>query len=154
MKILADAMGNVLLRLRNCLPDVRKPAEVIIDLNSQGNWIRGFEMVGGMFDFSLRKAVEPFRAREPEVGDVGGGEILTVTYDPEADAAYWYLPYGSRFRVLSSVERDRITRYSYSINPTATCQLDADGGLVSVLVPTADATGPIETFLYLFDVES
>jgi hypothetical protein len=73
MKILTDVTGNVFLRLRNSPPDVKKSAEVIIDLNTQGNWIRGFEMVGGMFELSLRKAVEPFHAKEPELGDVGAG---------------------------------------------------------------------------------
>jgi hypothetical protein len=154
MKIYTDATGNVLLRLRNYPPAVRKLAEVILDLNPHGNWIRGFEMIGGMFDFPLRKAVEPFGATEPELGDIGESRKLKVTYDPEADAAYFYLPYGSRFRTLSSGERDRMTKYSHSINPTATCELDASGGLVSVSVPTADATGPLDTFLCLFDVET
>ena len=152
MKILVDNAGNVLLQLRDCSPAAKKAAEVIIDLSSQGNWIRGFEMVGGMFDFSLRRAVEPFRATKPALGE-SGGETFKVTYDPEADAAYFYLPYGSRFRSLSPRERARMTEYSHSINPTATCALDTSGGLVSVAVPTADATGPLQTFLYLFDVE-
>jgi|SRR6185437_269758 len=152
MRILADAIGNVLVQLRECAPTVTKQAEVIIDLSPQGNWIRGFEMVGGMFDFSLRAAVEPFHAKQPRLGQIGG-QKLRVTYDPEADAAYFYLPYGSRFQALSPEEREQMTTYSHSINPTARCALDEDGGLISVLVPTADAIGPLETFLRLFDIE-
>ncbi|PYV63313.1 MAG: hypothetical protein DMG97_38045 [Acidobacteria bacterium] len=105
MRILADEIGNVLLQLRDYPSAVQKSAEVVIDLSPQGNWIRGFEMIGGMFDFSLRKAVEPFRAKQPELGEESGGETFKVTYDPEADAAYFYLPYGSRFRALSSSPR-------------------------------------------------
>jgi len=98
--------------------------------------------------------VAPFRVQEPELGDVGGGKKLRVTYDPEADAAFFYLPYGSRFQTLSQGEREKITKYSHSINPTATCELDSAGGLVSVSVPTADAIAPFEVFLRLFDVEA
>jgi hypothetical protein len=153
VKILANNDGKVLLKLRDTAPVVQKPAEVILDLSVQGHWIRGFEMIGGMLDFSLQTAVVPFCAKSPVVGVSVGGDRLSVTYDAEADAAYFYVPYSSRFRALPNLQREKMTKYSHSINPTASCAFDGSGGLVSVLIPTADAIGPLVTFLLLFDVE-
>jgi uncharacterized protein YuzE len=148
MKIQADQSGNVLVQLREGTPAIQKRAEVILDLNTQGNWIGGIEMLGGLLDFSLQQALRPFNPRMPVVGEKPDPRKLTVTYDPEANAAYLYLPHGRR---LPDSERRKLAEYSHSITPTATVSLDESGGLLSIQVPTADAVGPLEQFLYLFD---
>jgi uncharacterized protein YuzE len=148
MKIQADQSGNVLVQLREGTPAIQKRAEVILDLNTQGNWIGGIEMLGGLLDFSLQGALRPFNPRMPVVGEKPDPRKLTVTYDPEANAAYLYLPQGRR---LPDSERRKLAEYSHSITPTATVSLDESGGLLSIQVPTADAVGPLEQFLYLFD---
>lgn len=152
MKIYADQSGNVLIQLREGKSAIQKRAEVILDMNTQGNWIGGIEILGGMLDFPLQEAVRPFNPKMPVVGEKRDSQKLRVTYDPEANAAYLYLPYGRRFRGLPDSERRKVSEYSHSINPTATVGLDVSSGLLSVLVPTADAIGPLEDFLYLFDV--
>jgi uncharacterized protein YuzE len=152
MKIQADQFGNVLVQLREGTPAIQKRAGVILDLNTQGNWIGGIEMLEGPRDFSLQQAVRPFNPRMPVVGEKREPQELMVTYDPEANAAYLYLPKGRRFQMLPDSERRKAAEYSHSINPTATISLDESGELLSILVPTADAVGPLEDFLYLFDV--
>ncbi len=149
MKIYADQSGNVLVQLREGTPAIQKRAEVILDLNTQGNWIGGVEMLGGLLDFSLQEALRPFNPRMPAVGEKHDPRKLTVTYDPEANAAYLYLPQGRR---LPDSERRKSAEYSHSITPTATVSLDESGGLLSIQVPTADAIGPLDIFLYLFDL--
>ena len=152
MKIYADQSGNVLVQLREGTFAIQKRAQVILDLNTQGNWIGGIEILGGMLDFSLQQAVRPFNPKMPAIGEKRDPHKLKVTYDPEANAAYLYLPSGRRFQGLPENERRRAAEYSHSINPTATVALDANGGLLSILVPTADAVGRLEDFLYFFDV--
>jgi hypothetical protein len=48
---------------------MQQRAEVILDLNTQGNWIGGIEVLGGMLDFSLQQALRPFDPRMPVVGE-------------------------------------------------------------------------------------
>ncbi len=152
MKIRVDQSGNVLIQLREGAAAIQKRAQVILDLNAQGNWIGGVEILGGLLDFSLQEAVGPFNPRVPVVGEGRDTQKLKVTYDPEANAAYFYLPYGRRLQNLPENGRRKMTEYSYSINPTAALALDAGGGLLTILVPTtADAVGPLEEFLYFFD---
>src|SRR5271163_2397546 len=118
MKIYADQSGNVLVQLCEGTPAIQKRAEVILDLNAQGNWIGGVEMLGGLLDFSLQEAVGPFNPRVPVVGEGRDTRKLKVTYDPEANAAYFYLPYGRRFHNLPDNGHPKVTEYSHSINPT------------------------------------
>jgi|SRR5579884_1517574 len=110
MRIVADASGNVLVQLRDGEAAVERRGEIIVDLNHDGHWIRGFEVIGGMMDFSLSAATKPFLSSR-----LGG---LRVTYDEEADAAYFYLPYNRRFTKLSQHERQSAETYSHSVNPT------------------------------------
>ena len=65
-----------------------------------------------------------------------------MTYDEDADAAYFYLQYGSRFRELRRDEQQAAETYSHSVNPTGLCRFDAQGGLLSVLIPTAEVVIP------------
>ena len=78
--------------------------DVIADVNGTGNWIRGLELLGSGSRFSLGEAL---RTLNPEhLGAIRGPESeLRVTYDPEADAAYLYLPYASSLEL----EREHVS---------------------------------------------
>lgn len=146
MRIVADAGGNVLVQLRDGEVAVERRGEIIVDLNHDGHWIRGFEVIGGMMDFSLNAATKPFFPSK-----LGG---LRVTYDEEADADYFYLPYGRRFTRLRRDEQQSAETYSHSVNPTGLYRFDAQGGLLSVVIPTADAVKSVDDFLFFFDYEA
>ena len=143
MRIIADAGGNVQVQLRDGDVAVERRGEIIVDLNQDGHWIRGFEVVGGMMDFSLSAATKPFRSLR--------SGTLKVTYDQEADAAYFYLPYGRRFNKLRKVEQEAAETYSHSVNPTGLYRFDTQGGLLGVVIPTADAVRSVDDFLFFFD---
>jgi hypothetical protein len=146
MRIVADPSGNVRVQLRNGEVAAERRGEVIIDLNNDGHWIRGFEVVGGMMDFSLKAATKPFLSSRQ------GG--LKVTYDDEADAAFFYIPYGRRFTKLRKDEQQSAETYSHSVNPTGLYRFDGQGGLLEVVIPTADAVRSVDDFLFYFDYES
>lgn len=145
MKIMAEPNGNVHIHLRDVEVAIERRGEIVVDLNLEGHWIRGFEVIGGMMDFSLKIATSPFLSAKP------GG--LTVTYDNEADAAYFGIRYGSRFAKLSQQERQFAETYSYSVNPTGLYRFDVRGGMVSVVIPTADLVRNVEDFLFFFDYQ-
>jgi hypothetical protein len=146
MRIFANPIGNVLVQLRNGHVSVERSGEIIIDLNHEGHWIRGFEVIGGMMGFSLKAVTKPFLASKLDG--------LRVTYDEEADAAYFYLPYGRRFTTLRRDEQQSAETYSHSVNPTGLYRFDTQGGLISVVIPTADAVKNVDDFLFFFDYES
>lgn len=146
MRIVANPIGNVFVELRDGQVVVERRGEIIVDLNNEGHWIRGFEVIGGMKDFSLKAATKPFLS-----GKLNG---LRVTYDQEADAAYFYIPYGRRFTNLRRDEQQSAETYSHSVNPTGLYRFDAQDGLVSVVIPTADAVKDVDDFLFFFDYES
>lgn len=143
MRILADAGGNVRVQLRDGEVASEHRGEIVVDLNLDGHWIRGFEVIGGIMDFSLSAATKPFLSSR------SGG--LGVTYDEEADAAYFYLPYGRRFAKLRKDEQQAAEAYSHSVNPTGLYRFDAQGGLLGVIIPTADAVRSMDDFLFFFD---
>ncbi len=145
MRIVADAGGSVHIQLRDGEVAIERRGEIIVDLNRDGHWIRGFEVIGGMMDFSLSVATKPFLSAKQ------GG--LRVTYDGEADAAYFYIPYNRRFTKLKRDEQQSAETYSHSVNPTGLYRFDAQGGLLSVIIPTADAVKSVEDFLFFFDHE-
>ena len=80
--------------------------------------------------------VRPVFPNPPEAG--------TVTYDPEADAAFIYLEYDPSFAQLAPQEQAELNTVSHSVNPTATYGLDDQGGLVWVKIPVADLSVPVE----------
>jgi uncharacterized protein YuzE len=139
---------RIFVALRSANVCERKNAELIIDVSRCGNWIRGFEMVGGMFDFALKRATEPFRPGKPLTSPRGA---FSITYDFDADAAYFNLPYGRRFYSLSKDSQIKHAEFSHCISPIAECSLDMQGGLISVDFSVSDAIGSIEEFLYLLD---
>lgn len=146
MRIVAEPSGNVMVQLREGQVAVERRGEIIVDLNHDGHWIRGLEVIGGLMDFPLKAAIKPFYSSK-----LGG---LRVTYDEEANAAYFYIPYGRRFTRLRKDEQLDAETYSHSVNPTALYRFDAQDGLVSVVIPTADAVKSVDEFLFFFDYES
>jgi hypothetical protein len=141
MKIVVDSGGNVDVHLRDGAVAVERRGEIIVDFNRDGHWIRGFEVIGGMVDFSVFAATRPFPSSNPDG--------LRVVYDGDADAAYFFLPYGPRFTSLSSEEQKAAQTYSHSINPEALLRFDQEGGLLSVVIPTAGAA--VDDFLFFFE---
>jgi uncharacterized protein YuzE len=142
-KIALENPSLVCVHLREDVePVVQKQGEAIIDLNRSGNWVRGIEIVGGFVPFSVAKAVSPFNPARPAFPKtpIAG----TVTYDPEADAAFIYLEYDPGFAQLAPREQAELETVSHSVNPTATYGLDDQGGLVYVKIPIADLSGPVE----------
>lgn len=120
--------------------------DVIADVNRAGNWIRGLELLGTA-GFSLERALAPFNPKL-RAGSVRSAQAeLTVTYDPEADAGFLYLPYASP----ASVERDpALLECSHSVeDESALFGLSADDGLVWVHFRVPDSVS-IEAFLQLF----
>lgn len=97
--------------------------------------------------FSVANAVFPFSPVDPSPNAAMPG---TVTYDSEADAAFFYLQYNPSFAVLAPSEQTELKRVSHSVNPTAIYGLDKRGGLVWVKVSVADVAGSMDQFLKLF----
>ena len=125
----------------------QEQGEVVLDLNDLGNWVRGFEVIGGFVPFSVERAVSPFcpvRPAFPSVPMPG-----TVTYDPEADAAFVYLEYNASFNSLEPQKRTQLSAVSHSVNTTATYALDERGGLVWVRIPIADLSGTMDRLVEL-----
>ncbi|MFI5059046.1 MAG: hypothetical protein ACHQLQ_12740 [Candidatus Acidiferrales bacterium] len=146
-KVVAESTELVCVYLRNGVKAVQqKRGEIILNLNRSGNWVPGLEIVGGFVPFSIEKAVRPFEPVMPEPSARWPG---TVTYDPQADAAFIYLEYDSRFAQLTPQEQVELKTVSYSVNPTATYGLDDQGGLVWVKIPVADLAGSVDQFLQL-----
>ncbi len=146
-EVVAESPELVCVYLRNGVKAVQqKRGEIILNLNRSGNWVHGFEIVGGFVPFSIEKAVRPFDPVMPEPYVVVPG---TVTYDPEADAAFFYLEYDSGFRSLTPQEQTILKVVSHCVNPTAVYGLDDVGGLVWVRIPLADLAGPADRFLRL-----
>ena len=138
------------IQLRDELEAVRhEQGEIIIDINSSGNWVRGFEIVGGFVPFSVAKAVAPFEPVLPAPPSIP--RPGTVTYDREADAAFVYFEYDPNLARLTPTEQSRLKLVSHSVNPTAIYGLDGSGGLVWIQVPIADLASA-EQFLRLFRI--
>lgn len=146
-RLVLESPDLVCVHLRDGVEAVQqKPGEVILDINRSGNWVPGLEIVGGFVPFSLTKAVSPFspvRPVPPRIPEPG-----TVTYDPEADAAFFYLEYDPSFTRLRPNDQAQLKVVSHCVNPTALYGLDDSGGLVWVKIPIADV-GPADQFLQL-----
>jgi|SRR5690348_4471734 len=146
-KLLLESQDFVRVYVRHNIEAVQqKRGETILDINRSGNWVRGFEIVGGFVSFSIAKAVSPFGPLRPGLG--APPEPGTVTYDSEVDAAFFYLEYDPIFVQRAPSEQSELKVVSHCINPTALYGLDSSGGLVWVKIPIADA-GPAERFLQL-----
>lgn len=75
--------------------------DVLADVNGTGNWVRGLELLGSGSRFSLEDALRSLDPERPGAVRELQPE-LRVTYDPEADAAYLYLPYAELGREHAS----------------------------------------------------
>lgn len=147
-RLVAENADVVLLHLRYDIQATQqKQGEAILDVNRSGNWVRGLEMIGGFVPFSLAKAVSPFSPVRPTFPK--RSETGTVTYDPEADAAFFYLEYDLDFHSLTPQEQAELNVVSHSVNPTVVYGLDDLGGLIWVRIPLADLAGPTDQFLRL-----
>ncbi len=113
---------QVTVLLRRARTASEKGGEAIVDVNHDGRWIRGLELLGGC-DFNLARAVRPFQPKRPfEVGRIG------VTYDEEANAAFFYFSM-KRLATPSGIDVPDL-KYSHSITPAARFGFDGEGGLI------------------------
>lgn len=135
----ADKVVTAYLRDAQIARIVR--SEAIIDVNSAGRWIRGIELLGSA-GLNLEKAVKPFNTKRP-LSD----ESVGVTYDQEADAAFFY------FRMKTPVVHmpETALKYSHSITPTAELALDYEGGLIWLRFSPEVANRSSSDFVSLID---
>jgi hypothetical protein len=120
-----------------------KDGEAIVDVNRDGRWIRGLELLGGG-DFNLASAVEPFHPKRPsEAGRVG------VTYDEEANAAFFYFSMKT-LPTPSGIDTPDF-KYSHSITPDARFGFDDEGGLVWVRFRPEEANASVQDFVSLIE---
>ena len=146
-KIMVESSSLVSVYLRETTESVsHKQGEVILDLNHSGSWVQGLEIVGGFVPFSVAKAISPFEPVRPTFPDAP--KPGTVTYDPEADAAFIFLEYDPSFAALTLQAQRKLKKVSHSVNPVATYGLDERGGLVWIKIPVADQSkrGQAATF--------
>lgn len=125
--------------------------EAILDVNGQGNWIRGLELISGFIDFPLGKALKPFDPIRPfPPGQSRPPGTVTLDYEEGDELAFLYLLYGDTFIHLPEGERTRLLKVDQSImNPNCEFGLDAEGGLVWVKLPMADLSAGPEALLAL-----
>lgn len=123
--------------------------EVLADVNRNGNWIRGLELLGSGIPFSLQRALSSLAPQFRS--SPGPHKTLNVTYDEDANAAFLYLPYASPL----DIERQGRTmplllKTSYTIgDENALFGLSADKTLVFIRfkIPSSENQ---EKFLELF----
>jgi len=140
-KVEPDRQVTVFLRTARTASE--KEGEAILDVNHDGRWIHGLELLGGG-DFNLARAVGPFQPKRPfEAGRIG------VTYDEEANAAFFYFSM-KKFATPSGIDTPDF-KYSHSITPTARFGFDEEGGLIWVRFSPEGANAEIQDFLSLVD---
>jgi|GEM_PF-922802 uncharacterized protein YuzE len=129
--------------LREARTTSEKDDDAIVDVNHDGRWIRGLELLGGG-DFDLARAVKPFHPKRPsEAGRMG------VTYDEEANAAFFYFS----MKALSTAPGIDTPdfKYSHSITPDARFGFDDEGGLVWVRFRPEEANASVQDFVSLIE---
>jgi hypothetical protein len=134
--------GQLTARLREARTASETDGEAIVDVNHDGKWIRGLELLGG--DFNLARAVRPFHPKRPfEAGRVG------VTYDEEADAAFFYFSMKT-LPTPPGIDTPDF-KYSHSITPNARFGFDDEGGLVWVRFRPTEANASLHDFISLIE---
>jgi hypothetical protein len=132
------------LRLSDAPVASESRGDVIADLNRNGNWVRGLEVLGSGQQTTLQKALSPLAAQQAQIG-------VRVTYDQSADAGFLYLPYASPEDVeRAALEDPLLTKTSYSVeDESAVLGLAADESLVFVRfkLPPSES---LESFMKLF----
>jgi hypothetical protein len=140
-KVESDEQLTVYLRETQTASE--KNGEAIVDVNHDGRWIRGLELLGGG-DFNLARAVRPFQAKRPsEAGRIG------VTYDEDADAAFFYFSMKT-LPTPPGIDTPDF-KYSHSIIPDARFGFDDEGGLVWVRFRPAEANVSAQDFVSLIE---
>jgi hypothetical protein len=130
--------------LREARTASEKDYDVIVDVNRDGRWIRGLELLGGGDDFHLATAVKPFHPNRPsEAGRIA------VSYDDKADAAFFYFSMKTLPTPPGIATPD--FKYSYSITPDARFGIDDEGGLVWVRFRPEEANRSVEDFVSLIE---
>ncbi len=118
--------------------------DVLADLNESGNWVRGLEVLGSRNQPTLQKSLSHLAGKVSIEG-------VRVTYDPEADAGFVYLPYAPSEKVQRAIqENPLLTKVSYSVeDDSAVLGLAADRSLVLIRfkVPLSE---PLDRFMELF----
>ncbi len=114
-------------------------SEAIIDVNHDGRWLRGIELIGGV-DFNLEKATKPFAPQQPL-----SRQSSDVSYDGEADAAFLYFK-------MKEQKGEESLRYSHSIiTPDAEFAFDERDGLLWIrFSPTKENSNAVD-FVSLID---
>ena len=129
--------------LREARTASEKDGEAIVDVNHDGRWIRGLELLGSG-DFNLARAVKPFHPKRPfEAQRIG------VTYDEEANAAFFYFSMKT-LPTPPGIETPDF-KYSHSITPDARFGFDDEGGLVWVRFRPAEANASVQDFVSLIE---
>jgi len=129
--------------LREARTASEKDSEAIVDVNHDGRWIGGLELLGGG-DFNLARAVKPFHPKRPsEAGRTG------VTYDEDANVAFFYFS----MKILPTPLGIDTTdfKYSHSITPDARFGFDDEGGLVWVRFRPEEANANVLDFVALIE---
>lgn len=124
--------------------------DVIADVNGTGNWVRGLELLGSGSRVSLEDALRTLNPELPSAVREQRPE-LRVTYDPEADAAYLYLPYASSPEVeRAQASNPGMFKSAYSVeDDAATFGLAPDKSLV-VIRFKVPRTERVEDFVRFF----
>jgi hypothetical protein len=134
---------QVTVYLRDAHTASEKEGEAIVDVNHDGRWVHGLELLGSG-DFNLAGALRPFHPNRPSEAARAG-----VTYDEDANAAFFYF---SMKRVAAPSTTDTPDfRYSHSITPVARFGFDEEGGLVWVRFSPREANTDTQDFLSLVD---
>jgi hypothetical protein len=140
-KVEPDKRLTVYLREARTVSE--EDGEAIVDVNHDGRWIRGLELLGGS-DFNLQRAVKPFHPKRPfEAGRSG------VTYDEEANAAFFYFSMNT-LPTPSGIDTADF-KYSHSITPEARFGFDDEGGLVWARFRPEEANANVQDFVSLIE---
>jgi hypothetical protein len=126
-------------------------ADVIADVNSAGNWIRGLELLRSGAQFSLELALASFERRAYSPQHRGSRQDFSISYDESADAGFLYLPYASPDSIEHELKSDPgFLRVSYSVeDDNAAFGLTTSGALAYLRfrIPVKEK---LETFIRLF----
>jgi len=143
------------VRFSNAPVEHQFTGEVIADVNRQGNWVRGLEVIGSGLPFSLEQALASL-SPQSSAGSVPHPQSkLTVTYDKYANAGFLYLPYASPLTVEQQHKTEPfLLKSSYMLaDIQATFGIAADKTLVFIrfVIPS---TEKVEKFTQLFVSQS
>ena len=130
--------GKITVYLRDVEATSEIDDEVILDVDHEGHWIRGIEVLGSV-DFDLARAVKPFEPKTPSEAHRTG-----VSYDRGANAAFFYMQITFPAGIAP--------RYAHSITPDARFGLDREGGFVWVSFSAQEANENPEDFLAFLEV--